>query len=302
MAVEAPQQVADSTAPGVNRIDHFVIQVNDLWRSYEFYRDLLGAGVYQFAGLDNERLRHRGNQILFMTIAGHKGVGLSISNVAVPPVTRPFEHVTQGYEVSAAQLEQLERLLREKGVAYHGPETYESGFPLARSLWFQDPDGHTVEVCVRAAAQDAGLPEPAAASAAAGEVGPVSPARISHMRIEVTDVAAASRWFQEMLGFQPIAERAGEAYLQVRGGDQLLVLRPTDALSPRRDFVRGPHVDFEVPPPAYPPILERLEDIEGYWESAPHPYPSSREVDHNMTVYLFDPDGNRYQVSPAGSH
>ena len=49
MAVEAPQHIDVATAPGVNRIDHFVIPVNDLWQCYEFYRDVLGANAYQFA-------------------------------------------------------------------------------------------------------------------------------------------------------------------------------------------------------------------------------------------------------------
>jgi catechol 2,3-dioxygenase-like lactoylglutathione lyase family enzyme len=280
--------------PGVNRIDHFVVQVNDLWRSYEFYRDVLGASVYQLAGLDQERLRHRGNQILFMAIAGHKGVGLSVSNLAVPTATRPFEHVTQGYQVTNTQLDRLAATLQARGVPFHGPETYEPGFPMTRSLWFQDPDGHTVEACVRAGAEEDDSPS------SSGDA--VVPARISHMRVEVKDVERATRWFQETLGFIPVAERGGEAYLSVRDGDQLMVLRPTQELSPRRDFVRGPHIDFQVPPPDYPTIFERIHDREGYWDSAPHPFPNSREVNFDVTVYFFDPDGNRFQVSPAGVH
>src|SRR5262249_18822117 len=146
---------------------------------------------YQVAGMDTERLRHRGNQIVFMRIAGHAGVGLALSNVPVPPATRPFEHVTQGYEVNGAQLEQLQRLLRARGLAYHGPETYKAGFPITRCLWFQDPDGHTIEVCVRA-----GQPSEPGGSGFAPDA-PVVPTRISHMGIEVRDVGHAASWFQD---------------------------------------------------------------------------------------------------------
>jgi len=287
---------APAHASGVNRIDHFVVEVNDLWRSYEFYRDILGAEAYQVAGMDTERLRHRGNQIVFLRIAGHMGVGLALSNVAVPPVTRPFEHVTQGYEVSDAQLEQLERLLDSKGVDSYGPETYADGFPFARRLWFQDPDGHTIEVCVRPNEKR----EPDGNSPAPG--GPVVPARISHMGIEVRDVARTARWFEDTLGFAPLAEHGSEVYLQVRGGDQMLVLRPADSLSPRRDYVRGPHIDFEAPPAAYPALRARIDSIEGYFEDAPHPFPNPRGADADVTIYFCDPDGNRFQLSPAGGH
>jgi catechol-2,3-dioxygenase len=45
VAVEAPHHAEVATVPGVNRIDHFVIPVNDLWRCHEFYRDILGANA-----------------------------------------------------------------------------------------------------------------------------------------------------------------------------------------------------------------------------------------------------------------
>jgi catechol 2,3-dioxygenase-like lactoylglutathione lyase family enzyme len=245
------------------------------------------------AGADTQRLWHRGNQILFITIAGHKGVGFTVSNVELPPATRRFEQLTAGYEVSAEQLIALQALLEQRGIDYTGPVSHPSGFPLLRSLYFQDPDGYTVEACVRASG---GVdPSPPEASA-------VGPRRISHVRVEVSDVGRASRWYQEILGLQPLAERDGEAYLQVQAGDQLLVLRPTTALSPRRDFVRGPHIDFETPPEAYPAVLGRIPQREGYWDGAPHPFPGPREVNNDVTVYFCDADGNRCQVSPAGSH
>jgi catechol 2,3-dioxygenase-like lactoylglutathione lyase family enzyme len=279
-----------TSAPGVTRIDHFVIQVNDLWRAYEFYRDVLGAEADQIAGMDTERLRHRGNQIVFMRIAGHAGVGLAVSNVAVPPATRPFEHVTQGYEVSARQLGEIQKRLEQRSVAFHGPEELADG-PIARRLWFQDPEGHTIEVCVR---RHSTLDEVASSRP--------TPGRISHIGVEVTDVARAARWFEDTLGFEPAGQQAGATLLRIVDGDQMLALRPTDALSPRRDFVRGPHVDFETPLAAYHTLVDRIPAIEGYFEDAPHPFPNPRGVDPEVTVYFCDPDGNRFQLSPSGGH
>ena len=297
MAVHVAEQSNVVAVAAVNRIDHYVIQVNDLWRSFEFYRDVLGAQVDAIAGADIERLSHRGNQILFIRIAGHRGVGMAVSNVETPPATRMFEHYTVGFEVTDPQLLDLQALLGTRGTPYVGPNVYGPALPIARSLFFQDPDGHTIEACVRSTSSGSES-EPRSQTGS----GPVHPRRISHMRVEVTDVNRSARWFQDVLGFEPVLEHEREAYLKVRNGDQLLVLRPTRELSPWRDFVRGPHIDLEVPPAAYPAIFERIEDREGYWDSAPHPFNGPRGVDHNVTVYFFDPDGNRFQVSPAGSH
>jgi catechol 2,3-dioxygenase-like lactoylglutathione lyase family enzyme len=281
---------------GVNRIDHYVIQVNDLWRAYQFYHELLGAKAYQIAGMDTGRLWHRGNQILFIELAGHKGVGFSVSNVGVPPATRLCEHYTVGLEVNSAQYETMKDLLQERSIPFKD-EIYETGFVLERSLFFQDPDGHTIEICVRP-----GSGESSSSVSGSKRNAPVVPLRISHMRVEVTDTESASRWFQNVLGIENIGKRAGDVYLKVQDGSQLIILKPTLELSPRREFVRGPHIDFEVPPAGYSEIFESIEDREGYWDDAPHPFKNPRAVDHKITVYFRDTNGNRYQVSPAGSH
>lgn len=280
--------------PSVNRIDHFVLQVNDVWRAFEFYRDLLGAKVDHMAGMDTGRLWHRGNQILFIQIAGHKGVGFCVSNVEVPPAKRLCEHYTFGFEVTPRQFDQMQDLLRKRNISYE-TDSYEPGFLLQRSLFFQDLDGHTNEVCVRAG-------EDSRQQANANRDGAVMPLRISHIRVEVTSATNACRWFEQVLGFELIAERAGQVYLKTQEGDQLIILKPTSDLSVRREFVRGPHIDFQASPGAYSAIFERIKDREGYWDDAPHPFDGPRGVDHNVTVYFRDPDGNRYQVSPAGSH
>src|SRR5262249_59971638 len=115
-----------------------------------------------------------------------------------------FGHGAFGFGAAEGQLRTRQLLLAQRGIRYVGPESYAPALPLLRSLYFQDPDGHTVEACVRSAGSD---------SAPSGGTGPVRPLRISHARVEVTDVPRSARWYQDVLGFQPLAERDGQVYL-----------------------------------------------------------------------------------------
>jgi catechol 2,3-dioxygenase-like lactoylglutathione lyase family enzyme len=118
----------------VQGLDHVALSVSDLRRSAEFYADVLGL----------ERAYDEWHEPVFMVAAG---TGLALFSVeshessgdpdAKPPAR--FLHVAfrvgrKGFEAARAEL--AERGL-EPRFADHGS---------VHSLYFDDPDGHTIEL------------------------------------------------------------------------------------------------------------------------------------------------------------
>jgi catechol 2,3-dioxygenase-like lactoylglutathione lyase family enzyme len=109
------------------------IRVKDLSRAEAFYRDVLGLEE----GLRDERRRW-----LFLWAGGRAGMVVLQEDRGSWPV----QHLA--FTVAEADLEAAAAVLRARGVAVEGPS--QIAWMSARSLYFADPDGHSLELCAPA--------------------------------------------------------------------------------------------------------------------------------------------------------
>ena len=106
------------------------IRVKDLARAETFYREVLGLEV----GLRDER-----RPWLFLRAGGQAGMIV----LQEDKTDWPVQHVA--LTVDRSDIEQATVELRERGVKVRGP-FFQAWMP-ATSLYFEDPDGHSLELC-----------------------------------------------------------------------------------------------------------------------------------------------------------
>src|SRR5215470_1544079 len=105
------------------------IPVRRLENAETFYRDVLGLEV----GLRDER-RHR----LFLRAGGTAGM------VVLQEREGEFPTCHFAFTVSQSDLERAANSLRERGVTARGPVSHD--WIPGRSVYFEDPDGHDLEL------------------------------------------------------------------------------------------------------------------------------------------------------------
>ena len=114
----------------VNGIDHIVLHVRDVERAKKFYTELLGLTVYR----ENDR------QVFLH--AGQQGVALFKQQSDAPLTTgNDLNHLA--LNVEAGTYEGLKAELEGHGVRVSGRPGDD------RCLYFQDPDGHRLQLMVR---------------------------------------------------------------------------------------------------------------------------------------------------------
>jgi catechol 2,3-dioxygenase-like lactoylglutathione lyase family enzyme len=279
--------------PTIDRIDHGVIPSNDLGRAHRFYGTFMGGEIDHLTNLNLRGLNREVPQIIFYTLANHKGWGVALQDFPISPSpARPLEGVVYGFEVAADNLSEIARLAEEKKVRVSGSVEYPAPCPIQQSLFVLDPDGNTLELSIR---RDPVNDKPQ------GAIVPLR--RISHVRIEVTDLQQGKTWYRDTFGLTEEAQVPGDeqSTLTVPNTGQLVILRKVDQVAERSTrAVKGPHVDFRIAPEVYPPILEKFNRKEYYWGPDPTKIPWHEQGGH--TVYGYDPFGNRIQIGHRFSH
>jgi catechol 2,3-dioxygenase-like lactoylglutathione lyase family enzyme len=112
-------------------IDHVVLHVSDVERSKQFYTEILGMAVY----------REDEGQVFLH--AGHQGVALFRKPHGAPLTTgNDLNHLA--LNVASGTYETLKQELERHGVAVRGRPGQD------RCIYFQDPDGHRLQLMMRA--------------------------------------------------------------------------------------------------------------------------------------------------------
>ncbi|MGE5216120.1 MAG: hypothetical protein ACM3SP_03840 [Chloroflexota bacterium] len=273
--------------PTIDRIDHGVIPSNDLGRSHRFYSNFMGGEIDHLTNLNLRGLNREVPQIIFYTLANHKGWGVALQDFPISPVpARPLEGVVYGFEVAAENLTSVLRAAEERKLKLNGPVAYAEPSPIKESLFVLDPDGNTLELSVRR--------DPVGDSPQ-GKIVPLR--RISHVRVEVTDLAQGKAWYRDTFGLSEGCQVPGDELvtLTVPNSGQLVILRKVEQVAERSTrAVKGPHIDFRIAPDLYPPILGKFNRREFYWGPDPTKIPWHEQGGH--TVYGYDPFGNRIQI------
>ena len=120
----------------IKRIDHFVLKVNDIEESCDFYRRVLGMEVIRF-GEGRTALRFGDHKINLHP--REKGPGL----VARAPSIGGGDFCL----ITDTPMEEVVRHLgTEKVEIIQGPDTRSGALGPITSVYFRDPDGNLVEV------------------------------------------------------------------------------------------------------------------------------------------------------------
>lgn len=279
--------MASSSRPTIERIDHGVVPSNDLGRAHRFWSTFMGGEIDHLTNLNIRGLNREVPQIIFYTLANHRGWGVALQDFPIPSSpARPLEGVVYGFEAAAEDLSQIVRLAEERKLQCHGPVDYAAPCPIKESLFVLDPDGNTIELCVRR--------DPASQSPQ-GKLVPLR--RISHVRVEVTDLEQGKAWYRDTFGLSEQEQVPGDEQctLTVPNSGQLVVLHKVAQVAERSTrAIKGPHIDFRIAPEFYPAIFERFNRKEYYWGPDPSKIPWHEQGGH--TVYGYDPFGNRIQI------
>src|SRR5262245_21099641 len=126
--------------PKIRRVVETALYVDDMARAVAFYRDLLGLRVMEPGGRLTSIDAGEGT-VLLLFRRGATTQGFRWPGGAIPPHdgSGPI-HVALG--VAAEALDPWERYLESRGVAIESRTRWDRG---GRSLYFRDPDGHSVE-------------------------------------------------------------------------------------------------------------------------------------------------------------
>ena len=271
----------------IERIDHGVVPSNDLGRAHRFWGSFMGGEIDHLTNLNIRGLNREVPQIIFYTLANHKGWGIALQDFPISSTpSRQLEGVVYGFEVAAENLAPVTRAAEERKLKWHGPVEYPSPCPIKESLFLLDPDGNTVELSIR---RDPSREPPQ------GKVVPLR--RISHVRVEVTDLEQGKTWYRDTFGLTEEKQVPGDEQftLTVPNSGQLVILHKVDQVAERSTrAIKGPHIDFRIAPELYPPILEKFNRREFYWGPDPTKIPWHEQGGH--TVYGYDPFGNRIQI------
>lgn len=276
-----------TTGVALERIDHGVLPSNDLGRAFRFWSTFMGAKIGFHANLNARGLNREVPMIVFFTVANHSGFGLALQDFRLSPTpARSREGVVWGFEVAAEDLTAAANEAGRQKLRCERFAEYDSTSPITESLFALDPDGNTVELCIRKNPADI-PPQP----------GVIPLRRISHVRIEVTDLDQARSWYSDTFGLTVADQVPGsdQLTLTVANSGQLIILRKVDQVAERstRCF-KGPHIDLRANEQCYPEILKRFDRKETYWGPEPDLIPW-HEPDSN-TAYGYDPFGNRIQI------
>jgi catechol 2,3-dioxygenase-like lactoylglutathione lyase family enzyme len=109
-------------------LDHIAIAVSDVDRAEEFYRDVLGL----------DRAHHEWDPPRLM-VANGSGVALFPGGNGSDPDPPEIPHIA--FRADRAAFEKARALLSERGIEFRF-----SDHGSSHSIYFQDPDGHRLEL------------------------------------------------------------------------------------------------------------------------------------------------------------
>lgn len=127
--------------PRIERVVETALYCDDLTRAVAFYRDVLGLHVLD-SGPRLASVDAGAATVLLLFQRGATAQGLDFPGGRIPPHDGSGP-VHVAFAIAADAVEAWERRLAEHGVAIESRVTWTRG---GRSLYFRDPDGHSVEL------------------------------------------------------------------------------------------------------------------------------------------------------------
>jgi catechol 2,3-dioxygenase-like lactoylglutathione lyase family enzyme len=264
--------VAEVTS-GVQTIDHIAIPVRDLQRNQDFYLNVLGLKF------KTTRRNPDGSPRQTYVLAGNNINGLHLPGVSagVSPSAAP----RIGIGVTSQRFDETLRNLRAANHPLRGPVEHGTDGPLKRSIYFDDADGNHLELCIR-------------------RVEPLSEC-ISHTVFETVNLKKSLTFYSEALGTAVPIAFGSETMIPVLNG-QMIGLVEVDELSERsKKHGRGCHMAMDVPQEDFDSMVALIERYGGRTQGDNRAADGLRP-EGERSIYLFDPDNNRLQITSHAAH
>jgi len=129
------------SAPHIRRVLETALYVTDMARAVAFYRDVLG--LRPMGGGDRLTPMDAGEgTVLLLFLRGGSAEGIAFPDGWIPPHDGAGP-AHMAFAVDAAEFEPWHARLAAHGVAVEVVNHWDRG---GRSLYFRDPDGHSIEL------------------------------------------------------------------------------------------------------------------------------------------------------------
>jgi len=253
---------------GVETIDHIAIPVRDLAVNQSFYTDVLSLKF------KTTRRNPDGSPRQTYTLAGENIIGLHLPGVSASPSASAGPRI--GIGVSSERFQQVMNNLTGANYPFRDPVEHAADAPLVCSIYFDDPDGNHLEICVRRS----------------------EPLRecISHTVFETLNMKKALTFYSEALGSGVPIPCGNEMLVPAQNG-QMIGLVEVEKLSDRsKKHGRGCHMAMDVPQDDFDSMVALVERYGGKTQGDKRAEEGLRPQGER-SVYFFDPDNNRLQIT-----
>ncbi|HEY7218219.1 MAG TPA: VOC family protein [Candidatus Binatia bacterium] len=253
---------------GVETIDHIAIPVRDLELNQSFYIDVLGLKF------KTTRRNPDGSPRQTYVLAGDNIIGLHLPGISAVPSASAGPRI--GIGVPTERFDQVEQNLTLAKRPFRGPVEHSAEAPLIQSIYFDDPDGNHLEICVRRS----------------------EPLRecISHTVFETLNMKKALTFYSEVLGSGVPIACGGEMLIPAQNG-QMIGLVEVETLSDRsKKHGRGCHMAMDVPQDDFDSMVALVERYGGKTQGDKRAEEGLRP-EGERSIYFFDPDNNRLQIT-----
>jgi len=131
---------------GLQRMDHFALETNDIELMERFMREVLGGAPYYYAGFDEEDRRLKRVKHIFIRIGSVlMQCAESVNGKTTLSKDNPNVSPHWAFEVTAENLDRNIERLRGLGVPVAGPIEHRD--IDCTSAYFLSPEGHKLELC-----------------------------------------------------------------------------------------------------------------------------------------------------------
>lgn len=257
---------------GIQTVDHIAVPVRDLEKNQNFYINTLGLKF------KTTRRNPDGSPRQTYVLAGDNIIGLHLPgvNAGASPSSAP----RIGVSVSEERFAEAQKRLKENRHPFTGPVEHPKDSPFAVSVYFDDPDGNHLEFCLRRR-------EPRDEC-------------ISHTVFETRDLNKAVEFYSQALGVGAPISCGREIMLPVENGQMIGLVEVTELSERSKKHGRGCHMAMDVTQEDYDVMLSLIEQYGGKNQGDSRAEDGLRP-DGERSIYFFDPDTNRLQITAHAS-
>jgi extradiol dioxygenase family protein len=297
-----------ATSTGVSTYDHStVISVDAIW-DLEFYEDLFGAKLLSrspgrhrlkgerppFVNFAIRPIREGRCPIIFMEMCSSVW-GLFLQLDEPPKPERLLQGPSHGFAVAGSDFSSIIVGLNALEINFEGPFDHEPESRIRQSIYFKDPSGNSIELCL--------LADHAAhfADSAPQQNAKVPITRLMHLALDVTDLDRAEDIYGTALGIEVAyrgrtVDKLEKSVLHMQNG-QIVTLQKVSKVTERNAWktLGKIHSGFTVEPAVWPEVESRLT-ARGFELMPDFVRQDNYRLNDQKSIYFADPDNNIIQL------